>query len=374
MAVIFVSVMAFIVYVIFLIVRLVRYVMKWDGHDNRTTGSGVRYYWIYIDPGVNPRKRRPGQCEFSLKMRMPFTFTIEREDDAHKLAQARGFTNKLKTGDAEFDEKLYIASDDAELNEALQQSSELRWLLLNIFRIGSVQTITSLPKKIKVMINPHGGGGISREVADRMAEDLQNFCNRLMLPLQQTGRTKILHHYIWRRRLFNFPIISSPILGPGLWLIMLAHSYTIRQQAVLTLYSMLLALILILAFIMLIRWAFRRSAMGYQVIRHFMVFGIIGTLFYSYTLLHWVDTHFDTSQATVYNQHILNKYATYSKQSYVYHVVIQDWHTPEEQYDMVTSQGLYLQVAEGGNIMKLTMHPGFLGCEWIESEIVVAKQ
>ncbi len=66
----------------------------------------------------------------------PFTFKLVREGDGSRLAKAIGLSVELQVGDPEFDECVYVVSDDPLFCRTLKKGPALRERILTLFRMG----------------------------------------------------------------------------------------------------------------------------------------------------------------------------------------------------------------------------------------------
>lgn len=77
---------------------------------------------------------------FGIKGLRDYNFTIKHETWYDRLFKKLGVSNEVQTGDSEFDELVYVVSDNSLIHEKLLSSSEIRHALKKIFYFGSSQT------------------------------------------------------------------------------------------------------------------------------------------------------------------------------------------------------------------------------------------
>jgi hypothetical protein len=97
-----------------------------------TSPAGTPYFWHYQPPSRNS----PARCELSIALPLPIEFRLDREGRMQQLARTLGFASVFQTGDADFDARVYIDSDDEQFLNSLRDSASMRRAVLDLYDSG----------------------------------------------------------------------------------------------------------------------------------------------------------------------------------------------------------------------------------------------
>jgi hypothetical protein len=362
---------------------------------DKRTKSGLLYHWKYIPPSRNS----PARGELSVAMDVPYVLSFERENWGRALAKALGFAKEFQTGDATFDKKIYILSDDPQVGDRLQTDGELRGAIDRLFTFG-VNNVTLNKGKLTIMMSKTyprlsllSTGGLSQSLPDiaidtlsmRSIEPLldEDKAEELVQALNIIKRKLTLHvggmygemtrtpPYQSYAKFFNWMIAILFAGGLGMFILDRAIEPSIVNFWDFFLYTTRYSVALAIIALALIFLVFGRSSTGYGVLRNFIFAGIAGIALSTCEVLFVTNVKLDKSTATIFTKRIANTYTTHSRKGGTsYYIKVEGWKMGQSDYSFKVNHAEY-NAATTGMHMNIYIHPGYLGHEWIERHELV---
>jgi hypothetical protein len=328
--------------------------------EARTAPGGKSYHWKYVAPTRNSS----GKSEISIDAGASFDFSLEHESKGHRFAEMLGFTRKWQTDDPDFDQEIYIASDDPEFYDRLHASADMRRAALNIFLQGA-NSISARSGRLVVSlrrISPLPDD----ETAEAVVKNL-NDIKRLLPQPEMLGDAPVLHPNALRAKIFNNAVWGSFILGCMASFALIVQPTFVVSQLRLLVLAAGAGLVVIFVTLAVINILFRGSSLGYDVLKNFLARGVAGIAICSYAGLYFINETYDSSTVGIHDQAIVDKYITYGRHnSTYYHLRLVDWHAPGSSYSFVVNSSTYNQARAGRDMLRLFIHSGYFDCEWIE--------
>ena len=333
-------------------------------HEIRVSPKGLSYLWSF-HPGFSYAAPR---YEVSIETPVPMEFTLEPESRSQKAVKWLGFATEFQTGDEVFDRKVYIGSDDPGFCERLQASKPLRDAILRALKTTDPHAYKSLSCKngrLRLFIHNPAEQPNSQRI-DSYLDKLGEI--GLLLP----GAAMAQPHKL-RRQAQYFSMLFRWLLFAGLILSLINTMHTadvlhpfkmVRLAFKLWLGTTIIALFYI-------RFLFRKSALGYNVIRSFVKYGLAGFALSYFGLVYQYNIYGDKTVAESFTQLIQSKYIKQGTTGTLYYnLVVQDWHpvpggAEQRLVPLLVGKDFYDSVLPGESLV-LHTHPGALGYEWIE--------
>ncbi len=332
------------------------------------TLNGLPYLWRYRPGG----RGSPGFTWIGIELDAPFDFLLLPEGKGQKLAKWMGFATEFQTGDTVFDDQVYIDCDFLPFCEKLRDSSELRRAISGLLQTQVKSLTLSGGRLVALLKQPNSVP--DEDTAEAVAGAL-NDIKRLMpsnYNMQDVARPR-----------FSPSQIAS-VLIVGLFTIgVVASVYdAVQPYEVLSKTNLMqmtggVGLMAILAMLIVIWLVFHGSARGYDVLKVFLLGGIIGAMLCAFAALYNINIYFDTAPAETHDQLITSKYfrVTHNKHgtSRTYYVNLMDWHGSAGVQNIRVNYNTYNYAREGVDKMRMITHPGYLGTEWIESRTLLPQ-
>lgn len=368
-----------------------------ENQDKRTK-SGYLYHWKYTAPGKNSNVAK---AEISIATNYRSELRFQHETWGTRLAKWLGFTRELQTGDAEFDKSIFVDSDEPAIGNALGMDSRLRSIILKLFSFGIHEVkvnkgrLTASMQKKFPLLSFSGGSRdaqdfVNEVVAPMMwrnmpsmleADSLDELVSTLMelegkLPMSTMGMnmptedaTKSSYRY--RARILNISIVLLFCVGLPLFIYDRVAMPALVHYAPFALAVLKYSAYGTIAFLIVLYALLRGSVRGYEVLKTFLVFGLLGVGFSTADIVYHANIQFDTNPRELHEQRVLDKRITtsHSRKSgtkHHYHIIVQGGTEGERTYDITTTYDQYNRFNVGGT-MHITTRKGYLGFEWIES-------
>jgi len=331
-----------------------------------TSNGGMQYYWYYSPPGRN----NPGACALSIDAGLPYEFRLDHEGKGHKLAEWLGFTGKFETGDEDFDAKVYIDCDDPAFCESLRNMAALRRVVLRLFEKGIKSFAMEAGRLVAVpaIVQPSLS---ENDLADLLAA-LSEF-KRLLPMTAMTGQTSVNPTRLYAKT-FRYVIYGVFALGVAATIFDMVQRWQMVQPFALLKESLAYALGAIAASLLVIKIVFHRSSYGYDVLRTFLGWGLLGAMACSYAALYNINIRYDDTTPQIFTQPVIDKYTSTGRHGSVhYHIRIQDWHGTGNGFVISTNSGIYYRAIPGITLIRIRTHPGYLGFEWMEGYEVLNR-
>jgi len=131
------------------IVGIMRYYWRRTGVDHRKQTGGLA--WVLTQ---TRNKHRIVSTSFGVPFAHPVFFRLSPERGWDRFFKHVGFAHELQTGDAVFDDAIYVACDHPALAPVLQEAADARAAVLALFR-GGAQCIYS--DGANLWVRRHGG-------------------------------------------------------------------------------------------------------------------------------------------------------------------------------------------------------------------------
>jgi|GEM_PF-2101149 len=333
-------------------------IKPWPGSP-RTTRTDKAFLWEY-EISSGRRHRRPVASRLGISASIPFAFAVEQERWTHRLSKWFGFCEEFQTEDNDFDQHVFIISDDKLFQQKLQNNIELHQLIVRAFAQGARKIYSSSGYLIiqlkEIQPEPHPD---MAESLTALLYDIKRHLGSSVAPPQE-HETRLPTKLIIGKALPVFLLMAAMVT----LIINLVMGFTIIDWEPMWPLLRDTSIAAILGILIAIYGLFHNSSYGHEVLMRFLAIGSWSTVLASLTVLWFVNCQYDASEPQVYNQPALEKYTTRSKRVTHYHIRIANWHRPEKTIAVDVPYNLYASIRIGDQI-RIFARPGYLGMEWI---------
>ncbi len=329
------------------------------------TSNGKQYGFQFKKSGLKGKVLKIG-----IAAPEGYNFSLKKEASIDKFFKKIGISAEYQTGDSEFDNEIYIASDDSHLHKQLTHNKALLSFLKTQFKTqtsdGSVKEITGSPGFLMLQLNVpnHIDGTNIVEIARKYVPILYELSRLLSsTPSPATKKDPFIF-----KAIIILGISSALAINGMVQFFRISYDeipFTIDRWNLF--YDSILAgsvitLILAITAIALLK----RSARAHLVLIEIFFIGFLGSISTSYAGLRDANMEFDASNTQEYQVKVLDKWTSRSRRSTSYFIKTKDW-TGEDPMRKTSISSDFFKTIDKGTELKVTQKTGYLNYRWIES-------
>lgn len=301
-----------------------------------------------------------------------YDFSFKKETWYDRLSKFIGLSAEYQAGNKDFDNLVYVVSDDAELLKQISTNISTVEMMLDIFSSGEnfnckIKEVRCNSGRLWVKFKTTGGFEETKVagLAAFLVPLLQNVSNEL-------AKVPPIASKKWRD---PFVVKAAIILAisTGLAINGLVHLLRLQQinepftvdtdQLLLgsaywgagIIISLLIATIIFLG----------RSARTHLVLIELLIVGSFGAASTSFTELRDINIELDQTPGTEYQAKTLGKTISKGRRSTSYYLYMEDWNKEESQKKVKVSSDFYHQTSVGDHLIILQKN-GCLKYRWVE--------
>lgn len=295
-------------------------------------------------------------------------FSFERENLFDRVAKALGLAREWQTGDRPFDWRVYLLCDDPLVLETLSVNDRMRTTLLRLLATPG----RSLHCKDGRMWIVCGAEGEAKEMSD--AELQRRFAGKFAadLDLVRGGLTSLVGS--------GFGTSRDRAIRPRAWITWISAAcalagliggvyslYLDRQQVVhvaIVHWSNWIAIAAAGGLGVFLVVFLRGTSVVHRVLLDILRAGLPGIWLAACGVSTWYNEHLDGSTPATYGVRVQNSYRTKSKNSYVYHLVVESWPDPRGKRRVNISEAV-AGFTRAGGCVDVIWRRGSLGDGWV---------
>ena len=309
---------------------------EWHGSP-RTSPQDTPYLWEH----ELSKKYKPLASRIGISGVMPARFRLEAERFSHRISKYLGLCQEFQSGSSEFDDKIYILSDQKFAQRMLQNNPELRHAILLAFA-GGVKAIYAT--------QTHLVADLAEKPANPPQEKLEPILNALHALKQAGSRAQPAEPLMPGAPLAQLYFRQLPFILFFGFAATLAGTQLLAYQLVQwpPIWNLLCQAIaaFALAHLLFLRIVYGRSAHGHAAFLRFLRASLPLGGVYLFFLIWFTNCHYDASTP---QQRELQ---------------LPDWTGQGESIGLTVSQLLYKRLQPGDNVL-VTSHAGLFGLEWV---------
>lgn len=302
-----------------------------------------------------------------------YEFSFKQERWYDRLCKAIGLSAEHQVGNAEFDELVYIVSDDNHLHRQVSVNPAIVDAVLRIFRLDDEHL-----SKVKAL--RCGSGRLWLEIGARSGFDEGNVA-RLgpeIVPLMRKisdalGSAPVRAGSKWRdpfvmKAAVILAISTGLAVNGGVHLARLLWTkipFTIDSNALL-MNAAVIGVFVTGALVVATLFLLGRSARTHLVLIEILLVGSFGATATAFTELRDANIELDQSAAVTYQARTLDKRINRGRRSSSYYLYLEDWNREEPRRKIEVSSSFYHQVAVGEQLV-VHQKPGHFKYRWVEA-------
>jgi hypothetical protein len=310
-----------------------------------------------------------------------YSFTIKNETWYDRFFKRFKISNEIQTGDSEFDDLVYVLSDNSLLHEKLVSSEAIRIAIKNIFNFGVSKGYT-----VKKLECRNGRLWIKCSIQNNFSEtNVRGLIARPLLP-QFFAIAKELNQINakdYNRWLDPFVFKSLVVLGISTGLAVNAVVQLFRTWLgdfpfivdinVLVFHSILLGILIITGLIIFTLWWLKNSSRTHIVLLEIFTIGLLGAVGTAFHELRDINIEWQKGQPQIFvselKDHYVVKKRRYGRRGGYstthYYLLLDDWNCKcNKTYEKEVSYDTYRQL-NYYRYLGVVQYPGALGYSWV---------
>lgn len=339
-----------------------RYISQWKPEG---FAAGLQYKY-------SRRKRKITSVDLGIACHKLASFSLKRQSGLDNFFKRIGVSNEFETGDQDFDDSIYLVSDNKTLHHALANSSAFRSAVKTIMNFGVASKLEAreihcrngrLWATLKAG-SDYNEGQIS-SVAKALVKEFETLVNSVQEVATVSG-SRWSDPFVIKAALLL--AISSGLAINGciqFFRIGFAKLPFTLDSSLIADDALVYSVVFILAFVGIALYWLGRSARTHIVLIELMTVGALGAFLTVATEMRDINIEMDTASPQVFETQVERKYTSRGyRRGTKYYVVIKDWRCDCGTYRIRVSASFYRSVSEQGKI-QLVQHQGYLGYPWI---------
>jgi hypothetical protein len=345
--------------------------VSWHGSDERAGGIAFEY-------DVTTYKSRVSLIRVGVACEKAFTFTLKPEGTFDRFSKAIGLTKECQTGNAAFDDTIYVLSDDLALHRMLQLDANLRDNIMRLVEVcntdGKLKSINAHNGRLWVVVDP-----VTRDKteAKTVAGGIAPALDHLAGAFATKGGTV-------RDDRDPFPFRAACVLAVSTGLaingaVELARMIPgdfpfMRDTLAPAPGALILGVTGILVLIVFALWFMGRSARTHLVLIELLLVGSFGAVTTAYAELRDFNMEYDRHPIEVAHASVAGTYDTYTRRrrggkTRHCHVRMIGWPVADRETEREMSCG-FADRLHSGTMLDVRQHAGALGWPWIEDFVI----
>ncbi|MEN0038927.1 MAG: hypothetical protein AAGC78_17750 [Cellvibrio sp.] len=339
-----------------------RHLSRWSP-EGTTAGLQYKHYryknkltWVYLGVTCHPKAN----------------FTLKRQSRLDSFFKRIGVANEFETGDASFDDLIYLVSDSKTLHYALANSSEFRSAAKKLMNYGIASQLEGreihcrngrLWATFKTGSN-YNEGNIS-QVAKTLVAAFDALSNSVQEVAEVSG-SRWKDPFVIKAAVLL--AISSGIAINGVIQVFRVQfgrlPFTVDYSLIVydaLIYSLIAAFI----FALISLYWLGRSARAHIVLIELVTIGAFGIFLSFATEMRDINIEMDSVVPEVFEASVTRKYTSKGRRSGTkYYVVVKNWNCDCGNYSIRVPEFIYRGVSAQSRV-QLLQHKGYLGYPWI---------
>lgn len=339
-----------------------RHLSRWSP-EGVTSGVQYKHYrhkgkvtWVYLGVVCSPRP----------------SFSLKQQSWLDNLFKRMGVSNEFETGDALFDDLIYLVSDNKTLHHALANSAGFRSAVKKMMNYGIASQLEAREihcRNGRLWATFKAGSDYSEGKIAHTVKALATEFDALNHSVQEIAAVS------GSRWTDPFVIKAALLLAISSGVAINGTIQFFRLQfgrVPFTLdYSLIVkdalgySLVAVLLFALIAIYWLGRSARTHLVLIELMTIGAVGIFLSVATEMRDINIEMDMVSPQVFETLVAQKYTTKRRRGGTnYHVVVKDWRCDCGNYKFRVPGSVYHGVSEQGRV-QFFQHPGYLGYPWI---------
>jgi len=345
---------------------LYRLSVSWHGEVLRTQGVLYEYAARIV-------KGRVLSIRVGVTCHAAYRFTLKPEGSFDQFSKEIGLTKECQTGDAKFDDAIYVLSDDLALHRKLQLDAELRANILRLLKAcegdGRLREINAYNGRLWVVVKP---SSTDEDEAVRTGELIVPSLHHLAGDFATTSEAASIGRDPFPFRAACMLAISTGLaINGGITLVRtVPGDFPFMPDIFAPLPAALsISAVGVVALMVLTLWLVGRSARAHLVLIELLLVASFGVSATAYGELRDYNMEFDRQTELRYAS-VAGTYDTYthsrrsSSKTRHCHVRMIGWPEPERESTREMSCNFADALLHGTELEILT-HPGALGWTWV---------
>lgn len=297
------------------------------------------------------------------------SFILKNEDNYDVYAKKLRISNEYQVGTEEFDDRLYIISDAAELN-SIFRDDELQDLILSVFYDTTYNCVTQkiFLENGKLWLSLSAGSSVTQNNVDYISQTLLDRLKLINIKVMQKLVKLNIQNDKSKKIDNKYSAVSTSLFIYGA-LLFAGHSlFGIRHIDIDFEYSLcisILATFIIIGCLSLLAIrSIKKSSRTHLILSYIFILGSLGTLSITNFTIRYANAFFDVSPQISYNTSVIDKHIHHGKRHNSYLATIKTQENKTIDLPMSASDYYEIKINDPINI---TERVGFFKIHWIST-------
>ena len=338
----------------------------WKGEQGFTSGISYQYKILRNKHGIvgvmigidGPRE---------------FDYTFKKENSVDRFCKFIGLSVEHQTGNKEFDDLVYIVSDNLQLHRLISVNNKILNTVIELFKSDK-----KFNCELKEIRNNSGRLWLKYRTKSGFNEIQVPEISSGVVSLLQTiaGELEQIPQYAINKWKDPFVIKAAIILAISTALAINGLVHIVRlvwtripfivDTKQLILDSLYWGVGIIIFLFVITLFLLGRSARTHLVMVELLFIGMFGAITTAFIEMRDMNIELDNSAATMYEVKAVNKRISRSRRSTSYHLYLEDWNKEEARKNVTVSSDFYRSVSVGDSLV-VRQKSGYLKYRWVES-------
>ncbi|MDH5737656.1 MAG: hypothetical protein OEZ23_05065 [Gammaproteobacteria bacterium] len=342
---------------------------------------GVTHIWKGIPGEVdglayiyNIREGKLGLQGFFLGVEATtgYDYAFKRETGFDRFFKKMGLSKEFQSGDEDFDNLIYVLSDNKQLHRQIVHNAEIREAIQNLFKLESQYNF-----KLKEV--RHRAGRLWIKIAglsEFRKEDIPKVASTAV-PVLKTVSESLIQSQSRSLRWKDPFIIRSVLLlslSAGLLANGLIHLVRVfwidipftMDQIPLFVDALSLTAVIVVMFLIAVLLLLGRSSRAHIVLLEVLLIGGIGAFATSLVELRDLNIEWDNSPGQEFDLVLENKKIHRRRRATSYNLYVTGW-LDSERREKITVSSEFYDSLKIGDRLRLVQREGYLGYRWVEA-------
>jgi hypothetical protein len=348
-----------------------RRTVSWSGETENAQGIPFEYE-------ASTTKKKVRLIRVGVPCGPGFSLSLKPEGSMDRASKAIGLTKECQTGDAAFDDAIYVLSDDLVFHRMLQLDQKLRANVLRLVEIcdvvGRLKAIHVHKGRIWVVVDPDT---TDRDKAKDAGRDIVPALNHLAQDFaERPGAARDERDPFPFRAACVLGISTGLAINGGIGLVRAYPGdfpYMLNALAPLP-FAVALGFAGIIGLIVCALWFMGRSSRTHLVLIELLLVGTFGAIASAYMELRDYNMEYDANPPNVHQATVTETWETYTRRrrggkTRHCHVALLGWPSETATTRREMSCGFYARVHVGTRL-DIQLRTGALGWPWIADYVI----
>ncbi|MEZ6143478.1 MAG: hypothetical protein R3B84_23155 [Zavarzinella sp.] len=322
-------------------------------------------YQVLFRKAVPGKNGRPADLAISVNAAVPTTMTFNEETWFDRWSKRMGIAHEHQTGDAEFDDAIFIRCPSNSYVEEFLKEPVRRVAILALRNLGYTEIRITGTEIVAYWANFDPLKNGEADLQDRTGQILLKLAEDLPQQIDTELVEKQSHSLgVGKTLLWTFQIVFAVAF-------ILTFTHPAMRESKILLAALMAILPVMFVYGWLCAFAVRGTSTSHDKWKAMMLVAMFTMPLGTLGTLSGINALLDSKPAVTHSQVVVNKrFSTGKNNSKTYYAVVAAWDNPNDTFEFRVNSADYNRIQIGISRMDLTVKPGKLGIEWLVKKSV----